>query len=61
MDKRDEMNNSGLEALSEKEKEMLKLFDSLDVNGKIAAIHSFYTLACNDLLEAEYEEAQCNK
>ncbi|MBR3815699.1 MAG: hypothetical protein IKJ27_03110 [Clostridia bacterium] len=55
MSKAENKNEVELGILSEKEKEMLDLFDNLDTNGRIAAIHSFYSLVCSDLLESEGE------
>lgn len=58
MDGTDNTKEMGPESLSDKEKEMLELFDGLDISGKIAAIHSFYSLACVGLIDVETEKAQ---
>ncbi len=38
------------ESISEKEREMLDVFNKLDKVGKISAIHSLYSIICNELL-----------
>ena len=39
------------EALSEKEKELLEIFRSLDNLGKISVIHTLYSVVFSDMLE----------
>lgn len=54
----DSLKNMTAESLTAKEKEMLDIFGGLDNNGKIAAIHSFYSFACSELIDPEKEEPE---